>query len=274
MLHSRRRRRRSTTPQPTRKTPIPATKLLIEYDGTRFAGWARQPGLRTVQEELEKALAVLARWPTVVIAAGRTDAGVHALGQVASYAGHPVARKGLNAILPDDINVLQCAGAPTGFDARRDATARAYTYRVLNRRTPAVFERGRALWWPQRIDRDALHACAVHLTGTHDFTAFTLKETQHTRFNRTVDRAAWTFDADLLSFEIEANSFLRHMNRALVGTMLQVAMGRRTEEDFATLLEGRPRTEGGPSAAPHGLYLTRVRYDPPAGGESQPRLFS
>jgi tRNA pseudouridine38-40 synthase len=274
MLHPRRRCQRGTTPQRTRKTRIPATKLLIEYDGTRFAGWARQPGRRTVQDELERALAVLTRAPTATTAAGRTDAGVHALAQVASYAGHPVERKGLNAILPCDLNVLECTGAPTGFDARRDARSRAYEYRVLNRRTPAVFERGRALWWPQRIEREALHQCAAALHGTHDFTAFTLKETQHTRFTRTVQRALWTEHGDLLSFHIEANSFLRHMNRALVGTMLQVAMGRRTVENFSELLEGCPRADAGPSAAPHGLYLAHVRYDCPSGGESNPRLFS
>ena len=212
--------------------------------------------------------------PTATTVAGRTDAGVHALGQVASYAGHPVQRKGLNAILPEDVNVLQCEGAPTGFDARRDATSRSYVYRVLNRRTPAVFERGRALWWPQQLDRDALQACAAELKGTQDFTAFTLAETQHSRFTRTVVRAGWTIEGDLLRFHIEANSFLRHMNRALVGTMLQVAMGRRSADSFTELLQGRPRTEAGPSAAPHGLYLEAVMYPSGSGGESSARLSS
>lgn len=213
-----------------------------------------------MQDELERALAVLTRTPTPTTAAGRTDAGVHATGQVASYAGRPVERKGLNAILPADVNVLEITPAATGFDARRDALSRSYVYRVLNRRTPAVFERGRALWWPQQIDRDALQACAALLPGTRDFTAFTLTETQHSRFTRTIHHAGWTVDEDLLSFDIEANSFLRHMNRALVGTMLQVAMGRRTVQNFEALLHCRPRAEAGPSAAPHGLYLRSVRY--------------
>jgi tRNA pseudouridine38-40 synthase len=198
--------------------------------------------------------------PVSLTVAGRTDRGVHAWGQVASYEGEPASVRSLNALLDGDVAVLASARTADGFDARGDARSRTYCYRVLARRERSVFERGRALWWPHRLDRDALHACAALLPGTHDFTAFTPTETDHVRFSRDVVGARWEERGDLLEFWIEADTFMRHMNRALVGTMMEVAGGRRSVEDFAALLDGRPRADAGPTAPPHGLYLASVSY--------------
>lgn len=194
--------------------------------------------------------------------AGRTDAGVHALGQVVSYDGEPVPLRSLNALVPGDVCVLSCEPAPEGFHARFDAVSRSYLYRVHTRRAKeSPFERGRALWWPHGLDLDALKACAAALAGRHDFTAFTPSQNQHKTFDRHVFAASWERGGEeIVEFRIEANAFLRSMNRVLVATMLEVSSGRRTLEDFVSLLDGAPRSHAAATAPPHGLYLTSVRY--------------
>ncbi len=239
------------------------SRLTIEYRGTEFAGWARQPGQRTVQAELERALTVLLGRDSVALTvAGRTDAGVHAWGQVASYEAQPARIGSINALLPADIAVLECVEAKPGFDARRDATSRAYCYRLLARGARSAHEQGRALHWPHTVDRAKLDACAQALVGTHDFTAFTPTETDHVRFSRDVLAARWVQAAPgVLEFWIEADSFMRHMNRTLVGTMLEVAHGRRSVAEFISLLAGRRRCDAGTTAPAHGLYLAGVGYE-------------
>ena len=237
-----------------------SARLLIEYDGGEFAGWARQPGLRTVQETIEEALTTVLRRDVTLTVAGRTDRGVHARGQVASHAGDPAPADALNGVLPEDVRVRASDSAPGGFDARADARSRTYRYRVHTRRAASPFERGRA-WHRARVpDRHELDAMAAALVGTHDFTAFTPTQTDHVRFSRDVMRAEWR-DApdDVLEFWIEADTFMRHMVRTLVGTMLG---GRHDLAALQRLLEGCPRAEAGDTAPAHGLYLESVRYEP------------
>jgi tRNA pseudouridine38-40 synthase len=170
-------------------------------------------------------------------------------------------------MLPPEIAVLRSEPAPDGFDARRDARSRTYCYWVIAGPVRNPLEVSRALWWPYPVDTDALEGCASALVGTHDFTAFTPTRTEHVRFEREVMRAEWRahplgepFPGRLLEFWIEADAFMRHMVRVLVGTMLEVAAGRRTPDDFGALLDGAPRDRAGETTPAHGLYLASIRY--------------
>ena len=233
-------------------------RLTIEYDGTPFRGWAAQPGQPTVEASLRDALAKTFDSVEHLAVAGRTDTGVHALGNVVSVdveGGPPPERAAaaLNTRLPDAISVVTAEAVPPDFHARHSARSRSYRYRVFTRATPSPFELWRSLWVTRPLDVGRLAEAAALLRGEHDFRAFTPTATHHRVFVRTVESAEWIRRGDHLDFEITADSFLRHMVRALVGTMLD-------DVDLAPLLGGVGRAEAGETAPAWGLYLVAVAY--------------
>jgi tRNA pseudouridine38-40 synthase len=239
-------------------------RIVLEYDGAGFSGWAAQPGRRTVEGVLREALETLLRGQVELSVAGRTDAGVHASGQVVSVAtagdlAPERVLRGLAGLLPADVAARAVDEAPPGFDARRDARARAYEYRVLCG-PPSPLRRDRVLHHPAPLDADAMGAAAALVVGRHDFRAFTPTRTEHVFFHRTVTRCGWRRRGDELVLEVEADAFLRHMVRVLAGTMLLVGRGAWAPERLGALLQGAPRGAAGPTAPAHPLTLVAVRY--------------
>lgn len=244
-------------------------RLDIEYDGTGFAGWAKQPGLPSIEGELERVLGRMLQEPVRLTVAGRTDAGVHARGQVASLktgSGIEPARlrRAANSLLPADIVITGTADAAAGFDARRSALSRTYSYTVLNRPWPSAFRHRYVCFYREKLELGLLQEAAGLITGRHDFTAFTPTVTEHSYFEREVMLSEWRREGDLLVYSIRAQSFMRNMVRALVGTMMEVGRGYRPPADLARLLEGAARPEAGKTAPAAGLCLQSVEY-PVAG---------
>lgn len=245
-------------------------KLTLEYDGTAYHGWQAQPLLPTIQGCLEGALARLLGTPVSVMGAGRTDAGVHALGQVASFRAvvrlePPRLRRALNACLPPDICVQAVEEVSPDFDARRSARGKLYRYTLLRRETPSAFHARRSLHVPYALDMEAMREGASALLGTHDFSAFRAGSCGAASPVRTVAGADWRLEGDWWHFEIQGNGFLQHMVRIIVGTLLEVGRGKRPAASVAETLAARDRRRAGPTAPPQGLCLISVEY-PGVGG--------
>lgn len=239
---------------------------LVEYDGTEFAGWAEQPGQRTVEGELRRALGTVLRQPVKLSVAGRTDAGVHASGQVVSFAAETglapdlIAYKA-TAVLPQDVALRRCTVVPDAFDARKDARSRSYEYRIVNSPVRSPLRRRYAAFVPRELDFGLLRRAAALVRGVHDFRAFTPSRTYHVRFERIVSESRWERAEELLTYHVTADSFLYGMVRSLVGTMLEVAEGKRSLEGLERLLEGAERRQAGPAAPARGLTLVGAGYE-------------
>jgi tRNA pseudouridine38-40 synthase len=239
---------------------------LVEYDGANFAGWAAQPDVRTVEGSLSEALRTVLRHALKLSVAGRTDAGVHASGQVVSFETDsdlppPTLAYRTTAVLPKDLALRRCVRVEESFDARKDAKSRSYEYRIVNDPIRSPLERWRAIYAARRMDFDLLQEAAKLVRGTHDFRAFTPSRTYHVRFERIVTESLWERSGDLLVYRITADSFLYGMVRTLLGTMLEVADGGREMASFVSLLSGGERSEAGPALPSRGLTLVGVGYE-------------
>jgi len=240
-------------------------KLTLEYDGSNYSGWQLQPRHDSIQGRIEAALERIFSTPVRVYGSGRTDAGVHARGQVASISiPRPFdpgeLQRALNAMLPADIVVLNISPAPDDFDPRRAARSRLYEYRVLNRRVASAFEYRYSWLVRERLDLAAMNCAARIFVGEHDFAAFRTLGTEVRTTVRRVIESRWTRDAEVVLYRVEATSFLRHMVRAMVAAMVEVGRGKLTADKIATILAGRNRQAAPANAPPGGLHLVEVRY--------------
>jgi tRNA pseudouridine38-40 synthase len=241
-------------------------RMLLEYDGTEYRGWQLQPDARTLQGVLEAALATALRHPVRVAASGRTDAGVHAMGQVATFRTEQTLdarelRKSVNALTPPDIAVREIAVVGDGFDARRHATARVYEYRIWTQAWRSAFWHRFAWHVPRALDLMAMRFAAAALAGEHDFSAFRASDCDAESAVRRVIHSGFTEAEGLCVYRIEATAFLKHMVRAIVGTLVEVGTGQREVGDVARVLASRDRGRAGQTAPPHGLVLMAVRYE-------------
>lgn len=240
-------------------------KLTIEYDGGPFHGWQYQPGLPTIQDEIQKILSMMTRTDIIVHGSGRTDAGVHALGQVAHFRSDTKIspdqfRIALNQMLPDGIVIRECRHVDDGFHARFSALRKTYRYVILNRPIPSAV--GRQYHWNirQTLDIPAMQAAAGHLVGEHDFKAFEGTGSPRASTIRRLDKAEFSKDGDTIIFEISGSGFLKFMVRNIVGTLADVGKSKLTPEDVLSILHSRDRTKGGATAPAQGLFLYHVEY--------------
>ncbi|YBV95544.1 tRNA pseudouridine(38-40) synthase TruA [Phyllobacteriaceae bacterium JZ32] len=248
---------------------MPRYKLTIEYDGTPYAGWQRQENGHTVQAAIEQAIGKFCGEDVTLGAAGRTDAGVHALAQVAHVDltkdwGAAKVRDALNAhlVMADErVVILNVERVPESFDARFSATARHYLYRIVNRRPPIAIEMNRAWWVSKPLDVEAMHAAAQRLLGKHDFTTFRASQCQAKSPVKTLDRLDVTRNGELVEIRASARSFLHNQVRSLAGSLMEVGVGRWTGDDLVAALEARDRAACGQVAPPYGLYLIGVDYE-------------
>ncbi|HKE62851.1 MAG TPA: tRNA pseudouridine(38-40) synthase TruA [Nitrospira sp.] len=245
---------------------MPTVKLVLEYDGSRYAGWQRQPDQPTIQEAVETALFQLTQQTVTVVGAGRTDSGVHALGQVASFCidrdwtPHEWTR-GFNARLPEDIAVRSAAIMPDAFHARYAARGKLYEYRILNRPERPAVERGYFWHVYKPLDPEAMGQAAAFLVGSHNFTSFEGTLTDNEDPICQLQQLSLTQQGDLISIQAYADRFLKHMVRSIVGTLVEVGHGKRTPESLSDVLMAKDRTAAGRTAPAHGLFLIRVDYD-------------
>jgi tRNA pseudouridine38-40 synthase len=241
-------------------------KLTVEYDGTNYHGWQIQPSGETIQSVLERAVSTFLRKPTRVTGSGRTDAGVHALGQVVNFHSDKDfdpyrIQRALNALTPNNITIKEVEIVADSFDARRDGRARVYEYHILNRSTPSPFHLNRAWHLHEPLDVQAMREAIHCLLGEHDFSSFRAAGCDAAHPVRNIYRVSLDRRDELLVFTIEATAFLRHMVRNIVGTLIEVGRGQRRPQSFRELLEARDRTEAGATAPACGLFLVEVKYE-------------
>jgi tRNA pseudouridine38-40 synthase len=241
-------------------------KLLIEYDGTGYAGWQRQNHQPTIQEAVEKALSRMLGRRVAVHGAGRTDAGVHALEQAAHFVcteaySPEVFKRALNSLLPDDIVILHAEEAPSEFHARYSALSKTYRYLISNRSAPSALERNRVWHYPVPLNLKTMQESLALVEGTHDFSSFRAQGSQSRTALRTVFEQSIVREASgLIAITLRADGYLRHMVRTLVGTLVEVGRGKLSPLDFKEILLARNRSRAGPTAPPQGLYLVNVTY--------------